>query len=182
MSKLQDFFLNYQNGQCTKQPIGINKFGKMPQIIASYLKLLDPQSYTGHTFRRTSTTLLADSGADIITLKRHGGWKSNTVTEGYIEDSFNNKKEICNQITRSLMNKPSSLQNSETNFNYENPSALKSTDTNKENVNISKEISNIPETKNVSITINVNVNLTFQQKEQNRFFSFLFLWLNNLYG
>lgn len=94
------FFLNYQNGKCTQQPVGINKFGKIPMIIASYLQLADPHSYTGHTFRRTSATLLADSGADITTLKRHGGWKSNTVAERYIEDSINNKKKIYNQITQ----------------------------------------------------------------------------------
>ncbi|XP_011687447.1 PREDICTED: uncharacterized protein LOC105449760 [Wasmannia auropunctata] len=92
------FFLNYQNGKCTQQPIGINKFGKMPSTIASYLGLSDPSSYTGHTFRRTSATILADSGANILTLKQHGGWKSSTVAEGYIDDSFNNKKKISNQI------------------------------------------------------------------------------------
>ncbi|XP_029171249.1 uncharacterized protein LOC114940677 [Nylanderia fulva] len=85
------FFLNYQNGKCTQQPIGINKFGRMPKIIAKYLKLPDPDSYTSHTFRRTSATLLADSGVDILTLKRHGGWKSNTVAEGCVENSINNK-------------------------------------------------------------------------------------------
>ncbi|XP_077256510.1 uncharacterized protein LOC143894243 [Temnothorax americanus] len=92
------FFLNYQNGKSTTQPVEINKFGKIPSIIASYLHLANPDSYTGHTFRRISATLLADSGADIITLKRHGGWKSNTVAEGYIEDSINSKKKYTNQL------------------------------------------------------------------------------------
>lgn len=87
------FFLNYQNGRCTKQPVGINIFGKMPQTIASYLKLPEANSYTGHTFRRTSATLLADSGADITMIKRHGGWKSSTVAKEYIEDSFQHKKK-----------------------------------------------------------------------------------------
>ncbi|XP_071562162.1 uncharacterized protein [Temnothorax nylanderi] len=118
------FFLNYYNGQCTKQPIGINKFGRMPQTIASYLKLPQPELYTGHTFRRTSATLLVDSGADLITLKRHGGWKSNAVAEGYVEDSLNNKKEICNQITKSLTNKPSSEISTSKNV-HENPSTSK---------------------------------------------------------
>ncbi|XP_011859053.1 PREDICTED: uncharacterized protein LOC105556569, partial [Vollenhovia emeryi] len=132
------FFLNYQNGRCTRQPIGLNKFVKIPRIIASYLKLPDPQSYTGHTFRRTSATLLADSGADIITLKRHGGWKSNTVAEGYIEDSFNNKKKICNQITCSILNKPTTCTSQESEININNPST-------------SNEV--LPETKNVSVNL-----------------------------
>lgn len=34
----------------------------MPQTIAEFLKLPESSSYTGHCLRRTSTTLLADSG------------------------------------------------------------------------------------------------------------------------
>jgi hypothetical protein len=64
-------------------------------------------SYTGHTFRRTSATLLADSGADLLTLKRHGGWKSNTVAEGYVEDSVCQKKRIGQQIANAISEKPS---------------------------------------------------------------------------
>ena len=78
----------------------------MPKTIASYLKLADPESYTGHSFRRSSATLLADSGADLVTLKQHGGWKSSTVAEGYVEDSFNQKKKVCQQITSSITTTP----------------------------------------------------------------------------
>lgn len=88
------FFLNFQKGKCTSQVIGIHKFSKMPKEIAVYLELDNPASYTGHAFRRTSATLLADSGANITTLKRHGGWKSSTVAEGYIEESIKNKSKI----------------------------------------------------------------------------------------
>lgn len=132
------FFLNYQKGKCTMQPIGINKFGKMPSDIANYLKLTDADLYTGHSFRRTSATLLADSGADLTTLKRHGGWKSSTVAEGnirffinienivylkaccscftgYIEDSTNYKRQIGNQIASTINLAPSILnENDET--------------------------------------------------------------------
>ncbi|KAK0073522.1 hypothetical protein PV325_009505, partial [Microctonus aethiopoides] len=37
---------------------------------------------------------------DILMLKCHGGWKSNTVAEGNIEDSISRKKEISNKIQR----------------------------------------------------------------------------------
>ncbi|KAL0851950.1 hypothetical protein ABMA28_000232 [Loxostege sticticalis] len=63
--KTDSFFQNYQKGKCTAQAIGINKFGHMPKEIATFLGLLDAESYTGHSFRRTSATLLADSGADL---------------------------------------------------------------------------------------------------------------------
>lgn len=85
------FFLRYDNGRCVKQVIGINKFGDMPKLIATYLQLENPGSYTGHTFRRTSATVLVDAGADLLTLKRHGGWKSDTVAEGYVENSLHSK-------------------------------------------------------------------------------------------
>lgn len=53
------FFQDFQNGKCLNQCIGINKFGAMPKQIAAYLGLPGPNSYTGHSFRRTSATLLA---------------------------------------------------------------------------------------------------------------------------
>ena len=91
--KTNRLFLQYHRGRCTTQPIGINNFGAMPKKVAEFLNLSNPEMYTGHCFRRTSTTLLAEAGADITTLKRHGGWKSNSVAEGYIEASINNKKK-----------------------------------------------------------------------------------------
>lgn len=92
------FFVRYVNKQCTTQSIGKNTFGKLPQQIAEFLNLPDSSLYTGHCFRRTSASLLADSGANVDILKRHGGWRSATVAEGYVENSVNNKKIIANQI------------------------------------------------------------------------------------
>ncbi|KAI8431355.1 hypothetical protein MSG28_015894 [Choristoneura fumiferana] len=56
------FFLNYMNGKCTKQPMGRHKIAAIPKVIAAYLNLPNAESYTGHCFRRTSATLLAESG------------------------------------------------------------------------------------------------------------------------
>lgn len=91
-------FLFYRNGKCTVQPVGIHTFAKMPQNIAEYLKLPDASSYTGHCLRRTSATFLADSGADIQALKRHGGWRSTSVAEGYVEESIANKVKTSIKI------------------------------------------------------------------------------------
>lgn len=106
-SSTDRFFMNYRSGRCTQQPIGKNKLSNMPAQIAEYLKLPEAKSYTGHTFRRTSATILADAGADIIAIKRHGGWKSDRVAEGYIDDSINNKKKRSNQITEFINSGPS---------------------------------------------------------------------------
>ncbi|KAJ8981030.1 hypothetical protein NQ317_007852 [Molorchus minor] len=63
-------------GKCTKQCVGINSFGKMPSEIAAFLKLPNPELYTGHSFRRSSATLLATSGEGLTDIKRLGGWNS----------------------------------------------------------------------------------------------------------
>ncbi|KAJ8924072.1 hypothetical protein NQ315_006853 [Exocentrus adspersus] len=92
------FFLRYMNQKCTSQPVGINSFAKVPSIVASFLNLPNAELYTGHCMRRTSTTLLADKGADLTTTKRHGGWKSSAVAESYIEDSTSNKLDIARKV------------------------------------------------------------------------------------
>lgn len=86
-------FVNYQAGKCTKQPVGVDTFGKIPSKIATYLQPPNLATYTSHCFRRTSATLLMDAGGDITNLKRHGGWKSTTVAEG--ENSFSIKLDIA---------------------------------------------------------------------------------------
>ncbi|KAJ8973485.1 hypothetical protein NQ317_006913, partial [Molorchus minor] len=81
-----------------EDPVGKNTMGKIPSVVASYLKLPDVACYTGHCLRRSSATLLADAGVDITTIKRHAGWKSTTVGEGYVENSIENKTKIANQV------------------------------------------------------------------------------------
>ncbi|XP_066585872.1 tyrosine recombinase XerC-like [Prorops nasuta] len=109
-SEIKRFFLNYQHGKCKAQPIGKNKFSSMPKQIANFLKLKDPELYTGHTFRRTSATILADAGANITTIKRHGGWRSDSVAEGYIEESIGNKRKIGNIINSAMNLQPPEIQ------------------------------------------------------------------------
>lgn len=92
------FFLGFRKGKCIKQPIGINTIGGYPKRIAIFLNLSSPGEYTGHCFRRSSASLLADSGANLTTLKQHGGWESDKVTEKYIQHSLNNKRKIADSI------------------------------------------------------------------------------------
>ncbi|KAJ8957053.1 hypothetical protein NQ317_001255 [Molorchus minor] len=63
--------------KCSSQPVGKNAMGKIPSVVALYLKLPDVACYTGHCLRRSSATLLADAGVDITTIKRHAGWEIN---------------------------------------------------------------------------------------------------------
>lgn len=96
------FFINYQKGKCLRQVIGKNKMSNIPKEIATYLNLPNPNLYTGHCLRRTSATLLADSGANLTIIKRHGGWKSSKVAEGYIEESVENKTKISHRVTEMI--------------------------------------------------------------------------------
>ncbi|KAJ8686119.1 hypothetical protein QAD02_021913 [Eretmocerus hayati] len=95
------FFLFYSKGKCTVQPIGKNRFGQTPGIIALYLNLKNYKEFTGHSFRRTAATLLSNSGANLVAVKSLGGWKSDTVCQGYVDNSLSNKDEIFRGIVNS---------------------------------------------------------------------------------
>lgn len=98
-------FLFYKKGKCSVQPVGINMFAKMPQRIAHFLQFPEANLYTRHCLCRTSTTLLADSGADVLMLKRHGGWRSSTVAEGYVDENINNKVNISKKNSKKQYNR-----------------------------------------------------------------------------
>lgn len=95
-------FLNYRNGRCYKQHIGKNSIAKIPSLVATYLGLSDIKLYTGHSFRRTSATLLANGGGDLVAIKRQGGWKSSACAERYLEESIYTKKKNESLITNML--------------------------------------------------------------------------------
>lgn len=106
----QRFFMRYQGGKCLGQPVGKNTFASIPSKIAKFLGLPNAEAYTGHSFRRTSATLLANTGVDVLALKRHGGWKSDTIAEGYVADSLSNKNEMANRILYNSDSRPSNIK------------------------------------------------------------------------
>ncbi|XP_011301804.1 uncharacterized protein [Fopius arisanus] len=113
------FFLNYRGGKCVNQVIGLHKFGGMPKLIASYLNAPDPDGYTGHSFRRTSASLLAESGADYRSLQRHAGWNSK-IARDLMEEKKRNQVRLAKQITESVFLKPSTSTSND-NFQIEAP-------------------------------------------------------------
>lgn len=144
------FFLQYRNGKCTVQVVGINSFAKIPSLIASFLGLPNTVKYTGHSFRRSSASLLVGSGADILRLKHHGGWRSTTVAEGYVEQSEEEKVKIGNGIFNGDIMKNSNVRvenNNTCNIKQEKPfdSVLPSSSL---GINIQK---------NSNCTININL-------------------------
>lgn len=101
------FFVNYRQQKCTTQPVGINTIYSIPKKIADFLKLANSEMYTGHCFRRSSATMFANSGADLVKVKRLGGWKSSSIAESYIEESISNKIAVSKSILCGPENQPS---------------------------------------------------------------------------
>ncbi|KAJ4447032.1 hypothetical protein ANN_09020 [Periplaneta americana] len=66
--------------------------------IATFLKLEDPDLYTGHDFRRTSATLLNNREGDTLTDESHGGWFYASVAEEYVENSLQHKMQIAKRF------------------------------------------------------------------------------------
>jgi hypothetical protein len=100
-----------ESGHVT-QNIGKNIIATMPKKIAEYLQLPEPSNFTGHTFRRSGATFLADAGCQMMTLKRAGkqslhsihhdtsigGWNSESIVQEYIDDSTVTKYTIASAI------------------------------------------------------------------------------------
>ncbi|XP_077279740.1 uncharacterized protein LOC143907092 [Temnothorax americanus] len=75
-----------------------------------------------HCLRRTSATLLSNSGANITMLKQLEGWKSAGIAEGYIENSLLNRQKIFDNITHAAnANSQSHPQPSTSGTNSSNP-------------------------------------------------------------
>ena len=72
------------NWNLSKCVIGVNTISKVPYMIAQFLKLPDPECYTGHSFRRTSACVLANEGGTLLEVQALGGWRSPTVAQHYI--------------------------------------------------------------------------------------------------
>ncbi|KAK4874317.1 hypothetical protein RN001_013677 [Aquatica leii] len=152
--KTERFFLTYRNGYCINSPIGINTIGNMPKVIATFLNLNDPGSYTGHCFRRSSATHLANNGGDLVTIKRHGGWKSGTVAEGYIETSLGKKIQIADMLAQPSTS-TANLQSANASQSHDNHNV--EIHNNDKNVNISTQNPGIHVEGKDSCTINIKV-------------------------
>lgn len=83
------------SGKPSKQPIGIHTLATFPKEIASFLGLVNPEKYTGHCWRRTGGTILADQGASVLDLQRAGGWGSSVVAETYVAESSVQKEKVA---------------------------------------------------------------------------------------
>ena len=91
-------FLGYRGGKCIRAPIGKNTLATFPMKVAEFLGLPCATGYSGHALRRTAATWMADSGVDLINLKRFGGWQSDTVAQSYVAESTSNKINLAEAL------------------------------------------------------------------------------------
>lgn len=91
--------MSIRNGQFCDTPLGKNSMRSIPKFIATFLGLSDTDSFTGQCFRRSSATTLADSNVSRLNLKRHGGWKSDSVAEGYLLNSKKLRTDIASTLS-----------------------------------------------------------------------------------
>lgn len=110
-----NLFMQIRYGKMTKQCIGHNTLSQFPKKIAAFLKL-NTEGFTGHCFRRTAATLLANNGGDLMQIKRLGGWKSSTVAEGYIDSSASTQVNTANLISKPSSNFTLTSNNHELNL------------------------------------------------------------------
>lgn len=89
-------FSQIRDGKLHCQRLGRTFFLKKgPNDIAVFLKKPSPEKYTGHSFRRSGATNAAENGAMQEDLKRLGRWRSNSVAEGYVQESVASKKRLA---------------------------------------------------------------------------------------
>lgn len=99
-----------KNGQ-----VGHNRFAELPSKVALALGYTDAESklYTGHSFRRTAASLLAESGLSMILLKIAGNWSSDKAAQGYIDTSMGTKRSIAGAFSFDEKEERSKRQRSE---------------------------------------------------------------------
>lgn len=94
--------------------------------------------------RRTAATLLAEAGASIMVLKLLGDWKSDTVAQGYIENSTRLKRNIADMLGSDMtVTTSSGVQNSTSSNDQVAQKRPKITTENSDINNISNNNSNI---------------------------------------
>lgn len=78
----------------TVVPKGKNSFYDLPKHIARVIKVPE-RDYTGHSLRRSAARHAADSGCSTLDLKRHFGWRSDSMAQVYIDQSESRAKTMA---------------------------------------------------------------------------------------
>jgi len=96
---------SFRNNKYHNTPVGKSFISEVPKRVATFLKK-DPDIFTGHTWRRTSATIVANSGLSLLELKQHGRWKSDCVAQGYVENSDVAKEKAASALAPKSNKRP----------------------------------------------------------------------------
>jgi integrase len=77
-------FKNFNN-KFTAQPMGVRTIAKVPNAVATFLGIFG--NYTGHCFRRSCATVLAENGATSVQLKNLMNWRSESTALNYVQNT-----------------------------------------------------------------------------------------------
>lgn len=92
-------FKTFNGKKFSKQPMGIRTICKVPQSVAAFLNISG--NFSGHCFRRSCATILAEQGATSTQLKTLMNWKSDTTALNYIDNSEQSRLNTSLMISSS---------------------------------------------------------------------------------
>ena len=81
--------------------LGKNMVGKIPHELATFLELSDPDSFTFHSFRRSSASQAADLGTTSLQMQSYYGWKNASMTLEYVSTSKAAIEDMANKLAHS---------------------------------------------------------------------------------
>ena len=79
------------------QNMGKDQLTRVLDIVSRLLKI-DRSKISGHIWRRSAATCLANSGMSLLNLKRAGRWQSLTSCERYLEHSLSIRMDRMNRL------------------------------------------------------------------------------------
>ncbi|KAJ8669542.1 hypothetical protein QAD02_000801 [Eretmocerus hayati] len=97
------FFLTQRDGVFINSPAGDKTVSNAFKVVATFLKLPEPERYTGHCIRRTSATVYAETSCNDRELMRHGRWKNIQCASGYVQDTRFIGEKVSRLITNAIV-------------------------------------------------------------------------------
>ena len=84
-------------------PMGQNKLAEVGKEIAQFLGYENWRQYTGHCFRRSAATALADGQASTMDLRSTFGWKNEKTASTYVANSASKLKRQAEILTGTML-------------------------------------------------------------------------------
>lgn len=93
--------------------VGVNSMAKMASRIAQRLGLENAPAYTGHCFRGSAATNMAENGASDQQMKSLCRWKSEKMADTYTRKTERLKSEASKTLLKKTANVRGNLSNAD---------------------------------------------------------------------